>query len=92
MSDNDRSYSRHLAWVLGLLDSDEEREYNEMEMEMRMMLQPRWNKEPSGSQLWTLWWATSKYPLWRMTKILHVYLHHGEVKSSSVLQWDWCHL
>lgn len=31
MSDDDKSYSRHLFWALGLLDTDEEREYNEIE-------------------------------------------------------------
>lgn len=31
MSDDDKSYSTHLFWALGLLDSDEEREYNEIE-------------------------------------------------------------
>ncbi len=31
MSDDDKFNSRHLAWALGLLDSDEEREYNEIE-------------------------------------------------------------
>ena len=31
MSDDDKYYPRHLFWTLGLLDTDEEREYSEIE-------------------------------------------------------------